>query len=72
MNGETPMSTPLRFIPEEAKRWKDREGRDIAVAEVTIKTILAMYLLRPTERNKSLIIGVLTRAKAMLDFELYG
>ena len=72
MNGETPMSTPLRFIPEEAKRWKDSEGRDIAVAEVTIKTILAMYLLRPTERNKSLIIGVIARAKAMLDFELYG
>jgi hypothetical protein len=29
------MSTPLRFIPDEAKRFKDRNGQRIAVVEIT-------------------------------------
>ena len=66
------MSTPLRFIPDEAKRFKNRSGESIAVVEITIRTILGIYLLKPTPRNKSLILGVLGRAKERLDFELYG
>jgi hypothetical protein len=66
------MSTPYRFIPEEAKRWTDRQGRPIAVVEVTIRTILGFYLLKPTGQNTRLILGVLGRAKELLDFELYG
>ncbi len=66
------MSTPLRFIPDEAKRFKNRCGESIAVVEITIRTVLGIYLLKPTPRNKSLILGVLGRAKERLDFELYG
>ena len=66
------MSTPLRFIPDEAKRFKNRSGESIAVVEITIRTVLGIYLLKPTSRNKSLILGVLGRAKERLDFELYG
>ena len=66
------MSTPYRFIPDEAKRWKDSQGQPIAVVEVTIRTILGIYLLKPTPRNKSLILGILGRAKERLGFELYG
>ena len=43
------MSTPYRFIPEEAKRWKDKHGQPIAVVEVTIRTILGIYLLKPKQ-----------------------
>ena len=64
------MSTPLRYVPEEAKLWKDVQGRAIAVVEMTIRTILGMFLLKPTPRNTSLILGVLGRAKKTLDFEL--
>ena len=66
------MSTPLRFIPDSAKRWTNASGERIAVVEVTIRTILGIYLLKPTERNRSLILGVLGRAQAQLGFELYG
>ncbi len=60
------MSTPYRFIPEEAKRWTDHNGQPIAVVEVTIRTILGIYLLKPTLENTSLILGILGRAKALL------
>ena len=66
------MTTPLRFIPDDAKRWTDSQGRPIAVIEVTIRTIQGRFLLAPTERNKSLILGVLGRALKCYDFELYG
>ena len=66
------MSTPLRFIPDSAKRWTNASDERIAVVEVTIRTILGIYLLKPTERNRSLILGVLGRAQAQLGFELYG
>ena len=66
------MTTPLRFIPDDAKRWTDTRGRPIAVVEVTIRTIQGRFLLAPTERNKSLILGVLGRALKLHDFELYG
>ena len=66
------MPTPLRYVPQDAKIWKDGKGRPIAVVEMTIRTILGMFLLKPTARNTSLILGVLGRAKKTLDFELYG
>ena len=66
------MSTPLRYIPEEAKVFTDTRGRPIAVVEVTIRTLLGIFLLKPTTRNTSLILGVLGRAQERLDFELYG
>ena len=56
------MSTPYRFIPEEAKRWKNQHGQSIAVVEVTIRTILGIYLLKPTDQNTRLILGILGRA----------
>ena len=66
------MSTPLRYVPQEAMIWKDAKGRPTAVVEMTIRTIEGMFLLKPTTRNTSLILGVLGRAKERLDFELYG
>ena len=33
---------------------------------------MGVYLLKPTDRNRSLILGVLGRAQEQLDFELYG
>ena len=66
------MPTPLRYVPQDAKIWKDTKGRPIAVVEMTIRTILGLFLLKPTTRNTSLILGVLGRAKEQLDFELYG
>ena len=66
------MSTPYRFIPESAKRWRNKKDEPIAVVEVTIRTILGLFLLKPTSRNTSLILGVLGRAKQLLGFELYG
>ena len=66
------MSTPLRFIPDESKRFLDRHGLPIAVVEITIRTLMGVYLLKPTARNRNLILGVLGRAQERLDFELYG
>ena len=66
------MPTPLRYVPEEAFLWEDSQGRPVAVIEITIRCILGTYLLKPTERNTSLIRGVIGRAQEKLDFELYG
>jgi hypothetical protein len=66
------MPTPLRYVPQEALLWEDAQGRPIAVVEITIRCILGTYLLKPTERNTSLIKGVIGRAQDKLDFELYG
>ncbi len=66
------MPTPLRYVPEEAKLWRDDEGRPIAVVEVTVRCLLGMFLLKPTPENTSLVKGVLGRAQDKLDFELYG
>ncbi len=41
------MTTPLRYIPEEAKLWTDKKGRPIAIIEVTIRCIMGTYLLVP-------------------------
>jgi hypothetical protein len=66
------MTTPLRFIPDEAKLWTDHKGRPIAIAEVTVRTVQGRFLLQPTPDNTRLILGVLGRAQARLDFELYA
>jgi hypothetical protein len=66
------MPSPLRFIPEDAKLWTDSKGRRIAVAEITIRCHQGRSLLKPTQHNTSLILGVLGRAQERLDFELYG
>ena len=66
------MPTPLRYVPQDAKIWKDGKGRPIAVVEMTIRTLLGLFLLKRTTRTASLIPGVLGRAKGQLDFELYG
>lgn len=66
------MTTPLRYIPEDAKLWTNAEGEPIAVVEVTIRCILGMHLLTPKRRHVSLLLGVIGRALAELDFELYG
>jgi len=66
------MSTPLRFIPDDAKGWKDRHGHPVAVVEVTTRTMQGRFLLKPTQRNTSLILGVLGRAQDRYKFDLYG
>ena len=63
------MSTPLRFIPDEAKRWTNKAGDPIAVVEVTIRTLLGIYLLKPTDRKRSLILGVLSRSQQWTGIE---
>ena len=37
------MPAPLQFVPEDAKTWTDSKGRPIAIAEVTIRTIMRMF-----------------------------
>ncbi len=66
------MTTPLRYIPEEAKLWTDKKGRPIAIIEVTIRCIMGTYLLVPRPKHVRILLGVLGRAVATLDFELYG
>ena len=66
------MPKPLQFVPEDAKIWTDTKGRPIAIAEVTIRTIMGMFLLKPTRENRDLILGVLGRAQNRYDFELYN
>ena len=66
------MTSQLRFIPDEAKLWTDSKGRPIAIAEVTVRTVQGRFLLQPTPDNTRLILGVLGRAQARLDFELYA
>ena len=66
------MPSPLQFVPEDAKIWTDTKGRPIAIAEVTIRTIMGVFLLKPTPENTDLILGVLGRAQERYDFELYA
>ena len=66
------MPKPLQYLPEEAKLWTDSKGRPIAIAEVTIRTIMRMFLLKPTRQNTNLILGVLGRAQERYDFEIYN
>ncbi len=66
------MPSPLQFVPDSAKKWTDAKGRPIAIAEVTIRTVMGMFLLKPTAQNRDLILGVLGRAQAVYDFELYN
>ena len=62
------MSRPLRFIPDEYKNWTDSYGRDIAVVEITIRTVLGMFLLKPTPQNRSIIVGVMAHVQQRLKF----
>jgi len=66
------MPTPLRFIPDEIKLWTDSKGRPIAIVEVTIRTVLGMFLLVPKPKHVRILLGVLGRALQTLDFELFG
>ena len=66
------MATPLRFIPDDTKLWPDRHGHPIAVVEVTTRTVQGRFLLKPTQENTSLILGVLGRAQRRYDFDLFG
>ena len=66
------MSRPLRFIPDEYTNWTDSYGRDIAVVEITIRTLLGMFLLKPTPQNRSLIVGVMAHVQQRLKFDIYG
>ena len=66
------MATPLRFIPDDTKLWPDRHGHPIAVVEVTTRTVQGRFLLKPTQENTSLILGVLGRAQHRYDFDLFG
>ena len=50
----------------------DSWGRRIAVVEVTIRTIQGMFLLKPTEKNRELIVGVMAHVQERLKFDIYG
>jgi hypothetical protein len=62
----------LRYLPDYIKLWLDHRGRRIAIVEITLRTLLRMFLLRPTHRNTELIRGVIGRAQAKYDFALYN
>ncbi len=66
------MPSPLRFVPNAAKLWKDPAGNPIAIAEVTIRTIQGRYLMRPSARSTSLVLGVIAKAQERYSFPLYG
>ena len=66
------MASHLQFVPEDAKKWNDSKGRPIAIAEVTVSVIMRMFLMKPTPRNAELILGVIGRAQAKYDFEIYA
>ena len=66
------MPSPLRFVPDTAKLWRDNDGNPIAIAEVTIRTIQGRFLMRPSTRSRSLILGVLGKAQQKYKFPLYG
>jgi len=66
------MPSPLRFIPNEAKLWTDPAAQPIAIAEVTTRTVQGRFLLKPTPRHRSLMLGVLGRAQERYRFTLYG
>lgn len=65
------MPTPLRYIPPD-HLWKDAKGRPTTVVEITIRTTQGRFLLKPTPKHTSRILGVLGRAQKNLDFELYA
>ena len=64
------MSRPLRFVPEEYTNWTDSCGRDIAVVEITTRTLLGMFLLKPTPQNRSLIVRVMAHVQQRLKFRI--
>ena len=66
------MPSPLVFVPKEAMLWEDSQGRPIAIAEVTVRCLQGLGLLHPNEHSTSLLLGVIGRAQAMYDFELFG
>ena len=66
------MPNPLRFIPEEAKLWKDSQGRHIAIAEITIRCLHGRFLLVPRPAHVRILLGVLGRAQDEIGFELCG
>jgi hypothetical protein len=53
-----------RYLPDYIKLWLDHRGRRIAIVEITLRTLLRMFLLRPTHQNTELIRGVIGRAQA--------
>ena len=55
------MSRRLRFIPEGG-----------ALVEVTCRTVQGRFLLRPTSKLCSLVIGVLARARRIYSVELHA
>ena len=69
---ESSMTTRLRYVPDEIKLWRDKKGRPIALYEVTIRCIMGMFLLVPRPEHVRIVLGVLGRALAELDFELFG
>lgn len=66
------MGRRYNYVPDSAKRWTDRQGRPIAVVEITIRCVMGMFLLAPNQKNTRVLLGVLGRAVTELDFELYG
>ncbi len=66
------MPRPLRFIPEDYLNWTDSYGRPIAVVEVTIRTLLGMFLLKPTRQTRDLTVGIMARVQERLKFDVYG
>ena len=66
------MSTRTRYVPDEIRLWRDKQGRPISLVEVTIRCNAGMFLLVPRPEHVRIVLGVLGRAMAELDFELYG
>jgi hypothetical protein len=66
------MSRPLRFVPEEYRNWTESYGQEIAVVEITIRTLLGMFFLTPTPQNRSLMVGVIAHVQQRLKFDIYG
>ncbi len=66
------MPRPLRFIPEDYLNWTDSYGRPIAVVEVTIRTLLGMFLLKPTRQTRDLTVGIMAHVQESLKFDIYG
>lgn len=66
------LGSPLRFVPEESKLWKDSHGNPIAIVEVTIRTLQSRFLMRPCTRSRSLILGVIAKAQEKYPFPLFG
>ena len=66
------MSTQPRYVPDEIKLWRDKKGRPVALVEITIRCIMGMFLLVPRREHVRIVLGVIGRAMAELDFDLYG